>query len=210
MVECSCVVENTADEVNRLREETDECSNAVRCLTEPLDCAGGGNSALHTLIDKHVNALPGPVHIWCRLPVDFEEAPETVTAIDDYKCTTGAQNETTTVLFYHIIQQVEGADTGDDGDGHRTLAVIKAMILKGLIHRNLVVLLYVMEGMGNFTDLTDALPHSVPLVICTVESLQRDGRSVVVVEIRQEKFVIDVVLGIGLGVVCDVEGVTFS
>lgn len=76
-------------------------------------------------------------------PLDFEKAFETMTSIKDTKGATGPQNETTTVLSYHVMPQVEGADSGDEGDSHRTLAVIEALIPEGLVHRIFEILPYV-------------------------------------------------------------------
>lgn len=169
----------------------------MAALLSIMGLRGGKNSTIDAMMDEHVNVLPGLVHIWFSLLVDLVEAVETVTATDDSECAIGAQNETTTVLFYHVIQRVEDEDIGDVGDGHCTFAVIEAIIREGLIQRILVVLVYVTEGMSNLTDLKDAQPYDRPLVISTVKPSQSNGLSVIIVDIQQESFEIGVVCGIG-------------
>lgn len=147
---------------------TDECGIVIGCSTDNIDFAEGNNSAIDTLMDEPANALLGRVHIWFSLPVYFEKAFETATTINDSKCSTGAQNETIIALFYHIIHRVEGANTGNKGEGHRTLAVVQSMILEGLIQRLFVVLLYIREGLDDYTYSRDVQPGFRPFVICTL------------------------------------------
>lgn len=130
--------------------------------------SGGTNSAIERLMNGHVNGLLGPAHIWISLSVDFEEAFETVTTIDDSKWTTSACHERTTLLFYHVIQRAEGANTGNQREIYCVLAVIEALIPGELVQSILVVLLYNPKGMSNLTDLRNA--HFHPLVIFMVES----------------------------------------
>lgn len=108
---------------------------------------------------------------------------------------------------YHVVQRVETVHTGDENDGHRTLPVIKAMIPKGLVQRILVVLLYVTHGMSYCTYLKEVQPDFHPFLICTVELSQRDGMSVVVIDIGQENLNICVAHRTGRGVVNEEEGV---
>lgn len=51
----------------------------------------------------------------------FRGALEKVTAIDDFKFDTSPQNETTTVMVYHFLNRLAGADIEDEVYGHRTL-----------------------------------------------------------------------------------------
>lgn len=97
------VVENAADDVDKPRVGTYNCGNVARCSTELNDFTKGKNSSTVMLMDEHANVLPSQFYIWFSLLLDFEEALAMVTAIDDSKCDTDAQNETTTVLFYHVI-----------------------------------------------------------------------------------------------------------
>lgn len=71
----------------------------------------------------------------------------------DFKCDTSVENDTTTLLSYHFTQRVEGEDTGHEGGGHRTYAVIEAIMPEELVRCRLVVLLYVTEEMSDHTDL---------------------------------------------------------
>lgn len=84
-------------------------------------------------------------------------------------------NNTTALLFFHVIKRVEDSDTGHERDSKHTPAVLKAMIPEGWTECILVFLFEDTEGMGSVVALTDGRSDFHALVICAGEALQRDA-----------------------------------